>query len=270
MADSDLVFAGSIPQLYEQHMVPLIFEPYAQDLAARIAPLAPATLLEIAAGTGVVTRRLAEALPAATRIVATDLNPAMLQEAQRRGTRRPVEWQVADGMQLPFADASFDAIACQFGAMFFPDKAHAFAEARRVLRPGGVLAFSVWDAIADNEFAATITDALVPLYPQDPPRFLARLPHGYHDAEVIARDLAQGGFSEAPQVVTVEARSPATSPRIPALAYCHGTPLRGEIEARGSPDLAQATQAAADALARRFGSGAIDGKIQALVVTVRR
>jgi SAM-dependent methyltransferase len=270
MADSDLVFAGSIPQLYEQHMVPLIFEPYAQDLASRIAPLAPAALLEIAAGTGVVTRRLSEALPASSRVVATDLNPAMLQEAQRRGTRRPVEWQVADAMQLPFADASFDAVACQFGAMFFPDKAHAFAEARRVLRPGGVFLFNVWDAIADNEFAATVTDALVPLYPQDPPRFLARLPHGYHDAEVIARDLGHGGFREVPQIVTVTARSPAASARIVALAYCQGTPLRGEIEARGSPALAEATDAATDALARRFGSGAIDGRIQAKVVTVPR
>lgn len=270
MAASDLVFAGSIPQLYEQHMVPLIFEPYALDLASRIAPLVPAALLEIAAGTGVVTRRLAESLPASARIVATDLNPAMLQEAQRRGTRRPVEWQVANAMQLPFADASFDAVVCQFGTMFFPDKAHAFAEARRVLRPGGVLAFSVWDPIEDNEFAATITDALVPLFPQDPPRFLARLPHGYHDAEAIARDLAQGGFGEAPEIVTVVARSPAASASIPALAYCHGTPLRGEIEARGSPGLAEATQAAADALVRQFGSGAIDGRIQAKVVTVRR
>lgn len=270
MAASDLVFAGSIPQLYEQHMVPLIFEPYAQDLASRMAPLAPAALLEIAAGTGVVTRRLTEALPASTRIVATDLNPAMLEEAQRRGTRRPVEWQVADAMRLPFADASFDAVACQFGAMFFPDKAHAFAEARRVLRPGGVLVFNVWDPIEDNEFAATVTDALVPLYPQDPPRFLARLPHGYHDPEAIARDLAQGGFSEAPHIVTVAARSPAESARIVALAYCQGTPLRGEIEARGSPGLAEATEAAADALARRHGHGAIDGRIQAKVVTVRR
>src|SRR4051812_2201574 len=132
---TDKVFAGSIPQLYEKHFVPLIFEPYAADigerLRSRLALRPISNLLEIAAGTGVVTRALA-ALPDVGAIVATDLNQAMLDQAKAVGTRRPVEWRRADAMQLPFPDASFDAVVCQFGVMFFPDKAKAYAEVRRV------------------------------------------------------------------------------------------------------------------------------------------
>jgi len=266
---SDKVFTGSIAQLYEQHLVPLIFEPYAADVAKRLRGRALSRVLEIAAGTGVVTRALAGTLPESAAIVATDLNQAMLDQAAAIGTARAVQWQQADAMQLPFGDAAFDAVVCQFGVMFFPDKAKAFAQARRVLKPGGVLLFNVWDRIEDNEFADVVTQAVGKLFPADPPRFLARTPHGYHDREVIARDLRAGGFSAAPRIDTVTARSRASSPRIPAIAYCQGTPLRSEIEARGANRLAEATDVAAAAIAERFGRGATDGKIQALVVTVQ-
>ena len=169
--DSDQDFAGSIPGLYESHLVPLIFEPYAVDLAKRLASRSLTRVLEIAAGTGVVTRQLAAVLPESVSIVATDLNQPMLDQAAAIGTRRPVEWRQADAMQLPFEDASFDAVACQFGVMFFPDKSKAFAEARRVLRPGGVFIFSVWDRIEENEFADAVTKALASVFPGDPPRF---------------------------------------------------------------------------------------------------
>ena len=153
----DAIFAGTIPELYEKHLVPLIFEPYALDLARRLAERSPARILEVAAGTGVVTRAMASALPAGVSIVATDLNQAMLDRAAAVGTARPVEWRPADAMALPFADAEFDAVVCQFGAMFFPQKAKAFAESRRVLRPGGAFLFNVWDQIAQNEFADAVT-----------------------------------------------------------------------------------------------------------------
>ena len=171
-------------------------------------------------------------------------------------------------MSLPFADGAFDTVVCQFGAMFFPDKAKAFAEARRVLRPGGRFVFSVWDRIAENEFADVVTGALAAVFPGDPPRFLARTPHGYHDIRAIERDLAAAGFSAPPPIVTVSARSRARSPRIPAIAYCQGTPLRNEIEARDASRLGEATNVAAEAISRRFGNGAIDGRIQAHVVAV--
>lgn len=265
---TDAAFAGSIPQLYERYLVPLIFEPYAAGMAHRVAARQPLRVLETAAGTGVVTRRLAQALPPETFIVATDLNQAMLDEAAATGTSRPVEWRQADAMQLPFPDESFDAVVCQFGVMFFPDKAKAFSEARRVLRPGGQFLFNVWDGIEENEFADTVTRALASLFPDDPPRFLARTPHGYHDVSVIARDLALGGFSQAPESVTLTARSRADSPRVPAIAYCEGTPLRNEIEARGPSRLGEATAVATDAIAARFGSGPVDGKIQACIVAI--
>jgi SAM-dependent methyltransferase len=267
---SDTVFLGSIPAIYESHMVPLIFEPYAADLAARLRLRAPAGVLEIAAGTGVVTRALASALPADVEIIATDLNPAMLQEAARRGTSRPVRWQQADAMQLPLPDASVDAVVCQFGAMFLPDKGKAFAETRRVLKPGGVFLFNVWDRIEDNEIADVVTQALATMFPHDPPRFMARTPHGYHDVDAIRRDLAAGGFTAPPRIDSIDHRSRAPSARDAAIAYCQGTPLRGEIEARDAGKLGAATEACATALAARFGSGAVDAKIRAHVVMVER
>ena len=225
-------------------------------------------MLEIAAGTGVVTRALASVLPEAVSIVATDLNQPMLDHASALGTTRPVEWRQADAMDPPFQDETFDAVVCQFGVMFFPERAKAFSEACRVLRSGGVFMFNVWDRIKENEFADTVTTALESLFPGDPPRFLARTPHGYWDALTIKRDLAAGGLTGAPQITTVAARSRADSARVPAIAYCQGTPLRSEIEARNASLLGEATDIAAEAIAQRFGRGAVDGKIQAHVITI--
>ena len=270
MSDIDKVFAGSIPKLYETYLVPLIFAPYAADLANRLASRSLSSVLEIAAGTGVVTRELASVLPGNVSIVATDLNQAMLDEAAAAGTKRAVEWRQADAMNLPFQDGSFDAVVCQFGVMFFPEKSKAFAQARRVLKPGGVFIFNVWDRISENEFADTVTTALELIFPGDPPRFMARTPHGYHDRRTIEQDLANGGFIGTPKFDTVAARSRATSPRIPAIAYCQGTPLRSEIEARDASRLGEATDVAAEAIGKRFGRGEVDGKIQAHIVTVER
>ena len=266
--DTDKVFTGSIPKLYETYLVPLIFEPYAADLVDRLASRSLTRVLEIAAGTGVVTRALASVLPDRVAIVATDLNQPMLDLASAIGTKRPVEWRQADAMQLPFPDGTFDAVVCQFGVMFFPEKSKAFSEARRVLRSGGVFIFNVWDRIKDNEFADTVTTALESVFPKDPPCFMARTPHGYYDRLTIERDLANGGFTASSQISTVAARSRAESSRIPAVAYCQGTPLRSEIEARDASRLGEATDVAEEAIARRFGRGAVDGKIQAHIVTI--
>jgi len=268
--DVDRSFTGSIAELYEQSLVPLIFAPYAADLAARVAALRPRAVLEVAAGTGVVTREMARSLPRDTAILATDLNQPMIDHAAAIGTERPVQWRQADAMKLPFADESFDVVACQFGAMFFPDKPTAFAEAHRVLRPGGVLLFNVWDRIETNDLAHVVTLGLESLFPHDPPRFLARTPHGYHDEARIGADLALAGFSGETRIETVAARSIAESAWKPAIAYCQGTPLRNEIEARGAASLEQATQCTAQAIARRFGDGPIDTAIQAHVVSAAK
>jgi SAM-dependent methyltransferase len=150
--------------------------------------------------------------------------------------------------------------------MFFPDKLQGYKEARRVLRPGGHFFFNVWDRISENEFADVVTEALATLFPHDPPRFMARTPHGYHDAKQIRQKLNAAGFANV-SLDAVDGKSKALSPREPAIAYCQGTPLRNEIEARGASRLEEATQKAAEALAQRFGAGAIEGRIRALVIT---
>ncbi|MGB3330053.1 MAG: class I SAM-dependent methyltransferase [Thermomicrobiales bacterium] len=264
----DTAFTGSVPQRYQRYMVPMIFEPYAVEMARRVAAREPTRVLEVAAGTGVVTRHLADLLPEPVGIIGTDLNPAMLEQAAKEGTSRPVTWQQADAQHLPFPDASFDVVVCQFGAMFFPDRPGAYAEVRRVLRPGGTFLLSVWDRIEDNAFADTISRTLADMFPEDPPRFMEQTPHGYHDPIVITRDLAVGGFAHRPDIATVSARSVAPSPRFVAVAYCEGTPWGGEIEARQPGVVPEAVDRAEAAIAREFGTGAVDGKIQALMVAV--
>ncbi len=266
--DGDRRFSGSVAELYDTWLVPLIFEPYAADLARRTALLRPKRVLEVAAGTGVVTRAMAAVLPDDAAIVATDLNQPMLDRASAVPIQRRVVWRQADALRLPFEDAAFDVVVCQFGVMFFPDKPRAFAEARRVLAPGGTLLFNVWDRIEENEFADTVTRALAGILPSDPPRFLARTPHGYSERESIERDLRNGGFTGSPEFETLAAHSRAPSPRHPAMAYCQGTPLRDEIEQRSPAGLATATDACTDAIAARFGSKSVDGKIQAHVIAV--
>jgi len=267
MTNSDKVFAGSIPEIYDTCLVPLIFASYAADLADRVAALNPLAVLETAAGSGVVTRALAPALSPDARYVVTDLNQPMLDRAASRQPADPrIEWKQADALSLPFDDASFDVVCCQFGAMFFPDRVRGYAEARRVLKPGGRFIFNVWDRIEENEFARVVTEAAAAVFPNDPPRFLARTPHGYHDADVIRAEVRQAGFSQI-AIETVTEQSRAASPRIPAFAYCQGTPLRNEIEARDADKLELVTDRAAAAIAARYGNGAVAAKIQAHVVS---
>jgi ubiquinone/menaquinone biosynthesis C-methylase UbiE len=270
MAATDKLFAGSVPEIYDRFLVPLIFESYATDLAELLVGLDPDSVLETAAGTGVLTRAIASRLPAHVGIVATDLNQPML---DRAAAGQPADgrigWRQADALALPFADQSFDAVVCQFGVMFFPDKVRGFQEARRVLKPAGHFLFNVWDAIAENVFAQVVTEALASRFPEDPPRFMARTPHGYSDVGKIREELTSAGFASI-AVETIEKTSRAASARDVAIAYCQGTPLRNEIEARGGSSVQEATDTATEALQRRFGSGHVEGRIRAHVICARR
>jgi ubiquinone/menaquinone biosynthesis C-methylase UbiE len=266
MFETDKVFAGSIPENYDRYMVPLIFEPFAADLAQRAASLSPSAVLEIAAGTGVVTRALAPKLSPDASYVVSDLNQPMLDyAASRQAPDSRIKWRQADALALPFEDAAFDVVCCQFGAMFFPDRSAAYREAKRALKPGGHFLFNVWDRIEENVFADDVTNALARLFPNDPPRFLARTPHGYHGTALIRRELEGAGFSRV-VIETKAEQSRASSPRIPAVAYCQGTVLRTEIEARESGKLEAATDYAARAIADRHGTGEVVAKIQAHVI----
>ena len=265
MPQNDIGFAGSVPALYDRLLVPLIFAPYAADLAGRLKRLAPATILETAAGTGAVTRAMRAALPDAA-ITATDLLPPMLAQAQTRPPDgKPVIWQQADALALPFADGSFDCVVCQFGVMFFPDRVKGLREARRVLTRQGHFLFDVWDRIEENHFVAVISDALKAIYGDKAPDFMARVPHGYHDSARIDSDVRAAGFTSV-QTTAVSHTARAASAEVVASAYCQGTPLRGEIEQRGTPGLTEVTDIVAGALAKTFGQGPVEGQIRAYVI----
>ena len=254
------IWAEDMSAAYDEYLVPAVFHPYAEDLAVRVARHRPRVLLELAAGTGVLTREVI-ARVRGVQVTATDLNVAMVEVGSAQVPA--AAWQQADAMDLPFADQSFDLVACQFGVMFLPDRPTAYAGVARVLRPGGHFLFSSWAPLATHEVVTEVLAALAECFPADPPSFLARVPHGYHDPDRIADDLAAAGFGDV-QIETVELTCTGRSARDLALGYCRGTPLRPEIEARG--DLVATTAAVGAALERRFGTGEVVARMAALVV----
>jgi len=258
-------FAGSVPEYYERHLVPVIFEPYAQDLIQRIGRRPDGALLELACGTGVVTRSLLPRLGADARLTATDLNQAMVDEAKQRVPDDPrLTWRTADAQALPFGDAAFDLVYCQFGIMFLPDKVAGFREARRVLDPGAPLLFNVWDGFAENSFGRIAHETIASFFTRDPPPFYLT-PFGYHDTVKLGADLLAAGFTDvAIEPVAKEAVSPSAHDF--AIGLIRGNPVVAMIEERGgvSPDVV--IKAVADQLAQVGGAQPFRAPIQALVV----
>jgi SAM-dependent methyltransferase len=267
MANRDSAFSGSIPEIYDRCLGPMLFEPYAADLAQRAAALGPKRILETAAGTGIVTAALAAALPEA-EIVATDLNPGMLSVAADRVASERFRFQPADAQTLPFGDDAFDLVVCQFGVMFFPDRVGAYREARRVLKPGGAFLFNTWSSLDQNRLPQLVDQAVAALFPGDPPGFVGRTPHGYHDQARIAEDLAVAGFYDV-AIDKLALPSCASSARQPAVGFAHGSPLRMEIEARDESRLDEAAEMAAKAVEIEFGTGPIEAVMTANVVLAR-
>lgn len=268
MSAGDKVFAGSIPENYDRYMVPLIFAGYARDLAQRAAALSPKAVLETAAGSGAVTRALAPNLASDARYVVTDFNQPMLDyAATRQHPDNRISWRQADAQALPFEDATFDLVCCQFGVMFFPDRIAAYREARRVLAPGGRLVFNTWDRLEANVLAERVHRLVAGRFPDDPPAFVERVPHGYHDAERIRSDLAAAGIA-AVTIDRMDAMSSPTSARDVAIGFCQGTPLRNELESRGA-DMEAVTAEVEAAIAGEFGREAVSAPIGALVVTAQ-
>jgi ubiquinone/menaquinone biosynthesis C-methylase UbiE len=268
MAIGDNVFAGAIAQVYDSILGPFMFAPFAREMASRLSGF-DGDVLEIAAGTGILTRELDQGLGAAARLTATDLNPPMLELAAARRLSPRVTWRQADALALPFEHERFDAVVCQFGVMFYPDQTAGHREAARVLRPGGRYLFSVWDDLASNAVAETVHLAAGASFPDDPPQFFARTPHGHHDPAKLRQGLAETPFRDI-TIETITLDAGRLTARELAVGYCQGTPLRNEIEARDKSALERVTAGVEQALRARFGDGPVESTIRALVVTAVR
>ena len=266
MEDTAQLYSGSVPALYDRYRGPVFFEPFARDLVNCLADLRTGNLLEIAAGTGIVTRVLARVLPETVSIIASEINQEMLDFAAAQPGLARISWRQADALALPFDDAAFDAVLCQFGVMFFRDRIAGYREVRRVLEPHGRFVFNVWDRIENNEFCHIVSEAMAPLFPNNPPGLLARMPYGYFDLDLIRNELTQAEFDRI-AIDTVNRQSAAPSARDLAIGFCQGSPLRSEIEERDPNRLDEATDAATKALLSRFGDGPITGKMRAHVIT---
>lgn len=264
MSSSSSAFHGSIPEHYDRHLGPVFFQCYGKDLIGRLPTGKIDAVLEIACGTGIVTRQLRDRLQKETRIVASDLNRAMFEYAARKfKADENVEWKEADAMALPFADQEFDAVICQYGFMFVPDKELAFREAHRVLKSGGVLLFNVWDSLEHNEIPRLTHQTIASFFPQDPPKFY-QVPFGYHDRKVTRQALQNAGLAEIESfVVKLPCHSP--SPQDFAIGLVRGNPVSLEIQERSSVDVNTVEKAVANAIANRFGDGPVEATMQAVV-----
>ncbi|HST19213.1 MAG TPA: methyltransferase domain-containing protein [Gaiellaceae bacterium] len=260
-------FSGSVPEIYNRLLGPVLFEPYARDLVARLDRRDGVRVLEVACGTGIVTRRLREELPQTSTLVATDLNEPMLDEARQNVPLLDITWQTADAQELPFPDGSFDAYVCQFGLMFLSDKVRGFGEARRVLAPGGQLLANVWLSGADNEHVPVIQSVLDRLFPDSPPTFLD-VPHGYHDFDRIRADLEAAGWSDAMlDTVRISAESPTALDF--ATGFAAGSPLAHELVSRDA-DPNEVAQEMAEGLAAVGGSEPYRVELGAIVISAAR
>lgn len=265
MEDAAQLYSGSVPALYDRYRGPVFFEPFASDLVDCLPDLGGGSLLEMAAGTGIVTRVLARVLPDTVSIIASDISQAMLDFAAVQSGVARISWRQADALALPFDDAAFDAVLCQFGVMFFRDRVAGYREARRVLKPRGRFVFNVWDRIENNEFCLIVIEAMARLFPNNPPSLLTRTPYGYFDTDLIRNELTQARFDKI-AIETVDRQSASPSARDLAIGFCQGSPLRSEIEERDPNRLGEATDAATKALLSRFGDGPIAGKMRAHVI----
>ena len=268
MKDQELRFTGSVPGEYDRLMVPLIFRPYALEIARRARDFEPRRILETAAGTGAVTQALHEALPEAD-IVATDLNQPMLDVAAERIQSDRVRFVQADAQDLPFEESSFDLVVCQFGAMFFPDRVRGHSEARRVLKDGGHYLLAIWDRIERNELTKASQQALIDCFPDDPPLFMREGPFGYADPLRIESDLHEAGFDTV-DIETVELRSRSPSAHDAATALCYGTPMGVEVSDREPGSLDRVFERVKQALLRFEGPEGVDAPMAAHIVTAMR
>lgn len=269
MTDINSAFTGNIPENYDRYLGPMFFHSCAEDLAARIADGPAQRVLEIAAGTGIATRIIRDRLSGEDHITASDLNIDMLAHAEQKfSSDENIVFQVADAMQLPFEDAQFDVVVCQFGIMFCPDKVQAFREARRVLSPGGRLLFSVWDSLAHNPLPHATNKILADFFDGEAPMFM-HTPFGYHDPSQIRDDMAKAGFDDV-AFTMLEGECVFAEPQDAALGIVTGSPLRIEIEQRGDTDIDAVVDGVAAGLGAAFGESDCRVPMRWTVISTRR
>jgi len=259
-------FSGNIPINYEEHLGPLLFEPYAIDMAERVKKLNPSTVLEIACGTGRVTNHLLKVLSEDAMLTATDINPAMLNLAKEmvRETKG-VKWEVADSMALPFGNETFDCIIAQFGVMFYSDKVKAHQEAFRVLKTGGALIFNSWNMMSGNIAVQMVKELLDEYFPQNPPNFYD-IPFSYFNTDLIRMDLNKGGFSHIDTtLLKVNGYSPNAYSA--AKGLLEGTPVSVGITERNAEILPELVETLAGRLATHFGAKDLSVPLEAIVTT---
>jgi len=264
VADRHAAFVGSIPVNYDRYLGPVFFHGYADDLVARLPAVDRIRVLETACGTGIVTERLVARLRGRGTVVATDLNEAMLDYARaRRPASASLEWRQADATSLPFSDESFDVVLCQFGLMFFADKALAMREAFRVLRPSGVFLFNVWDAMEHNPIGRITHETAAKFFPTDPPEFY-RIPFGFHDSASIVALLERAGFQPI-QWHRVDTTGTSPSARDAAVGLIEGSPIYGAIVERCAAGLDAIKAAVAANIAAELGDHPVRCSLRALV-----
>jgi ubiquinone/menaquinone biosynthesis C-methylase UbiE len=269
MENKSAQFAGPIPAAYDRYLGPLFFQPYAEDIAARLNVGPNSSVLELACGTGIVTRVLRDRLPASARLVATDLNEPMLQVAAAKFSGNDaIEWKQADATALPFDDESFDAVVCQFGFMFFPDKNASAREALRVLKPGGVFLFNVWDSLDENPLGKIPHETIAEFFEEDPPTFY-QIPFGYHDHRELRRVIEGAGFRDV-RIEAVSKLSGMTRAEDAATGLVQGTPVSVAIAERDASLFPKITSAVAAALAKHFGSSTFAAPQRAIVIDARK
>ncbi|OLB96889.1 MAG: hypothetical protein AUH30_11475 [Candidatus Rokubacteria bacterium 13_1_40CM_68_15] len=268
MAEKHAAFVGSIPPIYDRCLGPLLFHGFADDIVAGLPGKTGLRVFETACGTGIVTERLVQRLRGAGTVIATDLNEAMVEHARARLAKAGVEWRQADATSLPFPDESFDAVVCQFGVMFFPDKLRGAREALRVLRPGGVFLFNTWDVMEHNPIVRITHETVATFFPDDPPGFY-RVPFSFHDSATIREVLERAGFEKI-EGRRVETTGTSPSAHDAATGLIEGNPIYGEIMARRADALESIKAAVAANIKAELGDHPVRCPLRALVFQATR
>lgn len=266
---TNISFSGSIPKFYENNLGTIFFEPFSTEMALRVKDLKANSILEIACGTGRLTKYLPLVTPKKfSSITATDVNPAMLELARRTVAWKNIDWQVVDAMELPYGDSLFDVVVAQFGVMFYPDKQKAFKDSHRVLADNGSFIFSAWDSLRHNPIAQLTDNIITEFFPTDTPAFY-KIPFSYFNEDEIRSDLATAGF-RAVNIERLKLEGYAANANDAAVGLLQGTPLYNAIIERGEELLPAMTEKLAQEIRSLFGDTDLSIPIQANIVTAEK